>query len=413
MDSPRLLIAGALLGPLAAAPAWALDTPLGEVKISAHVEGGITVNGDNPDTGVNFGHLMTDRKQQLLLNQAMLTAEKPLSTEAKGFDWGFKLQGFYGSDARYTHFFNEFDRDIEDRNQVDIVEANLTAHLPILTDGGVDVKIGQYATPLGAEVIAAPANYLYSHSYIFNFGLPFKHTGLLTTTHLTPQFDLYLGGDTGVNASLGDKGDNNDRLAFLGGVGVNNLLGGKVSVLALTHIGPENPSDKAPFGTAQANDELRYLNDIVVTAKLRDDLTLITDINYIRDDLAEADGFGIAQYGIYALNPSWSLVGRAEVWHDSKGFFVAAFPGNLDFVNIERGLSPSTIALGTGRRTTYGALTIGANFKPQGLPSMLEGFVVRPELRYDRTLNGVDAFGDFTSKDQFTVGVDVVVPLSF
>ena len=43
--------------------------------------------------------------------------------------------------------------------------------------GGTDVKFGQYPTPLGDEVIDATGNTFYSHSYIFNYGLPFKHTG--------------------------------------------------------------------------------------------------------------------------------------------------------------------------------------------------------------------------------------------
>ncbi len=31
----------------------------------------------------------------------------------------------------------------------------------------------------GAEFINAPDNALYTHSYIFFFGIPFKHTGII------------------------------------------------------------------------------------------------------------------------------------------------------------------------------------------------------------------------------------------
>ncbi|WP_163368109.1 outer membrane beta-barrel protein, partial [Klebsiella aerogenes] len=69
------------------------------------------------------------------------------------------------------------------------VEAHALFHLPWLTAGGIDVKVGQYVTLEGAEVINAPDNALYTHSYIFNFGIPFKHTGILTTTHVNPMLD--------------------------------------------------------------------------------------------------------------------------------------------------------------------------------------------------------------------------------
>src|SRR5450755_19956 len=105
-----------------------------------------------------------------------------------------------------------------------------------LTTGGVDVKVGQYVTLEGAEVINAPDNALYTHSYIFNFGIPFKHTGIMTTTHVNPMLDIYAGVDTGVNTTFGNHfncfncGDNNTAAAFHGGIGLN-LLDGALTVV--------------------------------------------------------------------------------------------------------------------------------------------------------------------------------------
>lgn len=104
------------------------------------------------------------------------------------------------------------------------------------------------------------------------------------------------------------------------------------------------------------------------------------------------------------MNDRLDLVVRGEVWRDQQGFFVAAFPGNKDFVNIQRGFPAQSIS---GGRTTYGALTFGVNYKPALLPA-LEGMVVRPEVRYDRSLNDTDPFDG--SKDQFTFGADVIIP---
>jgi hypothetical protein len=376
----------------AAPAAWA-DT----LKLSGHIEAGITGNPDGPRNGLNFGHLFTDRANTPLLNQLMLTAERPLDPKATGYDFGFKLQGMYGSDARYTHSFNEFDRVIGGRNQLDIVEANGLVHLPLLTEGGIDAKIGEFSSPMSAETIDATGNALYSHSYIFNFGVPFKHTGILTTIHLNSVVDLYAGADTGVNAWVGTKGDNNTSAAGQFGIGLN-LMDGKLTILGLSHIGPELPGN---------NHDFRYLNDITATLKVSDSLTLTTDVNYIRDDGLHAIGYGAAQYIVYNLNDQIALVARGEVWRDNNGAFVAAFPGNLDFINSQRGLVPNT-TIGGGR-TTYGELTLGVNYKPE-VPKAIEGFVIRPELRFDRSLNGTTPFNAGTSVHQVTLAADFILP---
>lgn len=365
-----------------------------DVKFYGHVEAGVTFNPDDPNNGLNFGHLFTDEANEFLLNQLLLTVERPLDSSG-GFDLGFKLQGMYGSDARYTHFLGEFDEAIDDRNQIDIVEAFLNLHLPVLTQGGVDVKVGQYVTLEGAEVIDAKGNYLYSHSYIFNFGIPFKHTGVLTTTHVSPTFDIYAGVDTGVNTTFGE-GDNNDAVAFHGGFGLK-FLNGNLSILATTHIGPETPDN---------DEDLRYLNDVTVIWKLGTKLTSITDLNFIRDDAADAEGYGVAQYFVYAVNDRLSAVIRGEIWRDDDAFFVAAFPGDLDFVHAQKG-EPATVI--GGGRTTYGAITAGLNIKPFS-SKPLKDLVFRPEVRYDASLNDTTPFDDGTEEDQFTFGADVILP---
>ena len=151
--------------------------------------------------------------------------------------------------------------------------------------------------------------------------------------------DLYGGVTTGVNTTLGG-GDNNGSAAALFGVGLN-LLGGKLTVLALSHIGPETSYRITPH----ASHYDRYLNDVTVTYKPDDKWAFTTELNYIRDDFGRAEGYGAAQYVSYALTDTLALNGRAEVWRDNKGFFVASFPGNQDNVNAQLG-RPST-ALGS------------------------------------------------------------------
>ncbi len=403
-----------------AAPASWWDT----VTVSGYVEGGLTLNPDYPGDRLNFGHLFTDKANTPLLNQASIIVQRPLDPKATDYDFGFKVQLMYGSDARYTHYLGELDYIINDRSQLTPVEAWGVVHLPWLFSGGIDVKLGQYVTLEGAETIDPTTNYLYSHSYIFNFGIPLVHTGIMTVSHVDPMVDVYLGVDTGVNTTFGNhQGDNNGAAAFHGGIGLN-LLDGNLTILATTHIGPENPDT---FATAVAcncnpNRALRYLSDITATWKVNDSLSLITDLNYIRDDGFKASGYGIAQYAVFTVNDWLKIVGRGEVWRDNNNFFVAAFPGNFDFVNAEYGF-PNTAVFGPGP-TTYLELTAGLNITPAlpaGLP-FLKSITVRPEVRYDASLNGTrpfdgagfpafgfgPAFGTGAKSSQFTFGGDII-----
>jgi hypothetical protein len=235
----------------------------------------------------------------------------------------------------------------------------------------------------------------------------------MTTTHVNSWLDIYAGIDTGVNTTFGNSfncfncGDNNKGVAFHGGIGLN-LFNGALTILATTHIGPENPNVSAVvLAGVNPNRDLRYLNDITITWKVNDKLTLITDLNYIRDDGFDVSGYGVAQYVAYTVNDQLKIVARGEIWRDNEGFFVAAFPGNLDFVRFAHG-NPIATAI-SGGATTYGALTFGLNIKPP-VPKEIEGLVIRPEIRYDASLNGSTPFAAGTKSSQFTFGGDIIVP---
>ena len=145
------------------------------ITFGLQIEAGFTANTQK--TSNNFGQLFTDKPNTILLNQTLFTVARAIDPKETGWDVGFKLQLLGGTDARYTHFLGEFDRASKSRYQYDIVEANVTLHAPVLTEGGIDAKVGQYSTPLGYETIDPVTNPFYSHSYIFNFGIPLKHTG--------------------------------------------------------------------------------------------------------------------------------------------------------------------------------------------------------------------------------------------
>ncbi len=363
--------------------------------ISGWVEGGFTGNFNSPRDNQNFSRLFDDRSNEPMLNQAVVTFERTLDPKATGFDWGFKAQFMFGSDARFIHSKGLLDQTMKTNiYQPDVVEAYLNLHFAALTSGGVDVKVGKFVTLEGAETIDPRANVFYSHSYIFNYGIPFNHTGALATIHATKVIDIYAGVTRGVNTSVED---NNGTASFHGGFGLN-FNEGKFVVLATTSIGAETPGNSR---------DIRYLNDLTATWKITDKFTSITDLNYIYDEAARARGYGVAQYFTYAFNDKVSAGVRAEVWRDEKGFYVTSFADPHDPMRGLSGQAFTDVRTVGGGSTTYGALTVGMNLKPT-VPKPFS-LVIRPELRVDTSLNNTRPFNNSSNRTMVTAGLDFIL----
>lgn len=364
-------------------------------KISGWIDSGATFNPDDPNDRQNFGRLFDDRSNEPMLNQVVVSFDRALAPEPGKFDWGFRAQFMYGSDARVIHSLGILDRTTDNILQPDVVEAYLLLHFPIFTEGGLDLKAGKFVTLEGAETIDPRTNFFYSHTYIFNFGIPFNHTGALATLHVNKALDLIGGVTRGVNIGTDD---NNDSLAFHGGLALT-LNEGKFVVAASTHIGPETPHN---------DHDLRYLNAITTTWKISDKLTSITDLNYALDEVIGAQAYGVAQYFTYAVN-SWLSAGvRGEIFRDEDGFYVVSFADNRDAMRALRGnptIDPRTVG---GGKTTYGAITAGVNIKPP-MPKLLTGLTIRPEVRYDRALTDTRPFNDSRDRDMITFGLDAIL----
>jgi hypothetical protein len=394
------------------------------VEFHAQGEVGILGNSANPSNGANgdgynFGHLYTDHANEPQLNQILMTLTKPIDPKATGYAFGFTAQGIYGSDMRSNHFLGIGTFFMgSDRNQLNVVQGFVAAHLPWLTAGGIDVKAGLFSSPQGVETLDPSTSPFYSHSYTYNYAVTFNHTGVLTTTHINPTFDLYLGVDTGNQTTFGvPGGDPNGTAAGFVGFGLNNLLDNKLTVLALSHIGPEQNFVADP----NANKDLRYYNDAVFTYKINDDWTSTTELNYTKDEFGFGAGsvyeMSAVQYFGYALNKQVTLNVRGEVLRDAQNFFVSTPTDNSGIAKGEIGIptlsSPTLFAPNGTQGTTYGGSTLGLTYKPD-VPKPLALVMVRPEVRYDRILAGGPAYnnngsGFGGSRNQFTFGGDLTV----
>jgi Putative beta-barrel porin-2, OmpL-like. bbp2 len=190
-------------------------------------------------------------------------------------------------------------------------------------------------------------------------------------------------------------------VAFKGGIGLN-LLNGNLTTLAQTSIGPENPGD---------NHDYSYLNDITTTWEVTKAFTSITDLNLIVNAIDRGKwGGGVAQYFTYAVN-DWLQVGfRGEIFRDSSGFYVAPYRANNDFLHIslQGGAVPFDPCNLSGGDTTYLGVTGGVTIKAP-VPKPFAGFMIRPEVRYDISLNNTTPFDQNTSRHQWTIGLDAIL----
>ena len=384
-----------VLASLAVAGLPALTRADDGLTVGGHVEAGITVNPAQPADSINYGNLFGDKANQLLLNQAMLDVGRTLEHTPDELTWGFHFQAMVGTDSRYTHDFGELQHLVHSRNQVDIVDADLMLSLPV--GDGIDVRLGQFASPMGAEVIDATGNSLYSHSYIFVFGLPFKQVGGLAIVH-RGAVDLYFGLDTGENGGWTRSSINNTPVKGMFGAGYATP-DGELTLLALAHIGEDHP----PIPDGRSG--LRYIYDLTITWKASASLTFTGDYNYVADDDLGAIGYGAAHYVTLDLSDGLSATGRAEIWRDNSGAFVAAYPGYFDYVAAERG--QPAVALSPGR-ATYGEVTLGLSQKISAA-GMEDRLIIRPEIRFDGALNGVRPFNRGRDNHSVTPAVDAIL----
>lgn len=431
-------------------PSW-----LDALTVTGFAEAGSTFNFDNPFNKLNWGHLFTDRADQPQFNAGVIAMQRlPDPKATKDFDFGFKIQAMVGSDARYTHFLGELDYAMRDRTQLDILQAFATLHLPWITDRGFDVKIGQFVTLEGAELVDS---IFYTHSYIFNFGIPLKQIGVMISSDLSSWLFVHASVMSGDSASLGWPGDNNSAASFQAGLRIK-AFDDRLTILGTTHIGPEDPKQLDPLGVGwpnipyecacDPNRALSYSNDVTLTWKATDRLTLSTDINYVHDDgwntlsatglskgvlsrLADiygfnaaliprrprgVNGYGVAQNASYKIDDVFQLNGRVEFWRDHNNYFVGAYPGYFDYMNIDHGFyAPSAIFQPEGRGTSYFAITAGLTITPEipkGLP--IAGLTLRPELRYDASLTGAAPFFGASGYRRWTgmFAIDAIVPFA-
>jgi hypothetical protein len=314
-----------------------------------------------------------DYKNQFTINQLDLAIQRTIADPSK-LDFGFMVEGIWGRDAVYVHSNGILDNGNKHGNtspdeDLDLEQAYVNLSLPL--GSGLTLTAGKFDTLLGYEVINPTGNPLYTHSYMFSYGVPFTQTGILAAYNITPALKLTAGITRGWNQSTDD---NNGAIDFLGQLAwtVNSAI----NVTLNLSEGPQSTGDNHDYWTVVEG---------IVTWQVADQLKLAGDFLY-GDANAIAQWYGAAGYATYTPggNKYLAVNLRGEFYHDGRGF---------------------TTGVG-GSDTNYIEGTLGFAVTPTPDVNLLQTLTIRPEVRVDLADHGVYDGRKFT---QLTAGVDAYV----
>ena len=172
----------------------------------------------------------------------------------------------------------------------------------------MQINVGKFVTPAGAEVIETKDNWNYSRGLLFALAIPYFHFGTSAKYAFNSKFALtgYL--VNGWNNSI----DNNSGKTT--GFSAAWTPNSKFSLIQNYLVGPEQNDFNGSF---------RHLSDTVVTFSPNSKLSSMANYDYGHDHLqgspTSVHWSGIAGYIKYAPNDKWAFAGRGEYFSDNGG----------------------------------------------------------------------------------------------
>lgn len=338
------------------------------LKLSGWISQSYTFNPHKSEDRHNPFRVFDERANDYWLNQFSLILERFLG-EGNNVDWGFKVQAIYGADGRFIHSLDLPEADspfTKHTVQVDPTQFYSLFRLPM--GGGLTVKMGKYVTTLGYEVIDAPGNPLYSHSYLFGFAIPFTHTGVQLDYQVADAFNVYYGLVRGWDVVTTDL---NSSFSHMFGVGVKPDR--EMNLLLNIITGPET----------QSENNYRTVLDMVASWQPVKQWSFALNVDIGHERLPETKGslwWGIAGYVTYRWSPGWAATVRGEYFRDDTQTRIS---GAKDLVELTLGLDLHPIM----------------SFK---------NLRFRPELRWDHALSG-NPFDSGSLKDQLSLAADIIL----
>ncbi len=281
--------------------------------------------------------LLNNRPDELNLQQGWFTFERRANNCQSGWDWGFRFDAVYGTDAYFLQSFgNNLDtydfQNGQNRGAYAWAFPQLYAEIK---NGGWGVKVGHFLADFNYETYRSPTNFFYSRSYASVLGAPSTLSGVIASYDdgCTVWSGGYAAGwDTGFDRFLNGG-------SFYGSV--KRRLSNNSSLSYTTIAG-----DFGRRGTG-------YSHSIIYDRNFACRWNYAFETSYLQSDLiggGRNDNAGITQYLTYNWSDKLDIGQRLEWWKS-------------DINNV-------------GSQSTY-AYTAGLNYR------VSSNINIRPEVRYN------------------------------
>ena len=290
-----------------ATPAPSLSSLLGPTTFSGFVDLYYGQNFNNPASRTNTLRAFDINSNQFALNLIELVVDK--QPDASNSRTGYHIALGYGQAINAINAADpgglSFDQYLK--------EAYFSYLAPV--GKGLQIDVGKFVTPHGAEVIETKDNWNYSRGLLFSYAIPFYHFGMRAKYAFNDKYALSGFFVNGWNNVV----DNNTGKTY--GVGFNWNPNKKFGIAQNYMAGPEENG---------LNKNWRQLWDTVVTYSPTGHLSFIINYDYGRGDRIPTSAkpvywTGGAGYVRYSLNGQNAIATRYEYYDDKYGVTTGGF----------------------------------------------------------------------------------------
>jgi hypothetical protein len=329
------------------------------------------------------------------LDQAMLLIERqPNTVQTDHIDWGFRVEGLYGIDYRFTTSKGFLSDQLLKRNALygfDPVELYGILYIPKVAEGLV-LKIGRFISPPDIEAQLAPGNYMFTHSIMFTFD-PYTFTGVQGTLRLSKNWQIEAAVDAGNDMAPWANSarlNGNLMVRWAASDGNNSIWGGVNSL-----------------GNGQFTNEHDNLQQVIATwgHRFNDRWHMMTEGYYMWQFNAATGGSCIdSPNQPYAFGGGCGAIIPGRSYSVGAVNYLQYLVDSKTYVSLRNDYFDDPQGQRSGFATAYSSHTVGV------VHDFFSWLVVRPEIRYERAyMPHATPYDLGTKPSQFTIAADAIV----
>ncbi|MEE9280028.1 MAG: outer membrane beta-barrel protein [Myxococcota bacterium] len=291
-----------------------LDSFLSGLEVGGHVTTSYLYNFNSPRSGPSGAQPLCQfncNSNEFSLDAAKLEIGKAATNPG---DAGFQLDLLFGQNADISRFLSPTHGplaggvgvNVDDDFSLFVQQAYVSYNY-----NGVELKMGNFETLLGWELIDSHKNYNVTHGILFTWTIPLYHTGLMAGGSLGENVGWNLGFVNGFNNTV----ERNDSKGVLGLISLDE---GPFFASLSAYYGAD--AFQGTAGQPGSSDDQLIL-DLVATYTPNDDLTFWLNVDYGEQEDGDptggdADWWGIAVGTNVTINDKLSFALRGEYFED-------------------------------------------------------------------------------------------------